>query len=84
MLRPRIDHAIHLQLDRLTYLLRDVERSGGRDNWSHLFSHGHKYPTVRSAIRQGKLRETSAYRYELTDTGRQYLTDVEAVRMQSA
>ena len=74
MNRPRIDKAIHAQIDRLTYLLRDVVRSGGNDRWSHLFSHGHKFPTVRSAVSQGYLRQlTGPYLYEITDAGRRYL-----------
>lgn len=77
MERERIDRAIHAQLDRLTSLLRDVDRSGGRDTWGHLWSHGHAYATIRSAINQEKLREIKTYHYALTDAGRQYLADIE-------
>jgi hypothetical protein len=86
MKRPRIDQAIHRQLDRLTSLLRDVVRSGGRDTWSHLFSHGHKFPTVLSAIRQGYLKEplSSSRYYELTENGREYLDSLETARLMDA
>lgn len=55
------------QIDRLAALLRDVKRSGGRDVWDHLKSHGHHRATVRSAIDRGYLRELVDDRYELTD-----------------
>ena len=74
MTRPRIDKAIHAQLDRLAYLLRDVDRSGGLDTWSHLFSHGHRFPTIKSAIRQGYLKEAAPYHYALTDDAREFLS----------
>jgi hypothetical protein len=61
------------QLARLASLLRDVARSGGKDRWSHLHSHGHKFQTVNSALRQGYLREPQSYNYELTEDGRAYL-----------
>jgi hypothetical protein len=77
MRRERIDAAIHAQIDRMVSLLRDVDRSGGSDRWSHLFSHGHKFPTVRSAVRQEYL-SADGYRYRLTDSGRQYLADLDA------
>lgn len=80
MQRPYIDRAIHAQLERLTAVLRDVERSGGQDRWSHLHSHGHAFATVRSAIRQGLLRGAH-YRYEITPAGKKYLTDLEVARM---
>ena len=83
MKRPRIDRAIHAQLARLTSLLRDIERSGGRDRWSHLHSHGHKYPTISSAKRQGYVRESQAYEYELTKSGRCYLRDIDEATLRS-
>lgn len=55
------------QIERMGALLRDVQRSGGTDRWSHLKSHGHHYPTVRSALERGYLREMVDDRYELTD-----------------
>lgn len=79
MNRDRIDAAAHAQIDRLTYLLRDVVRSGGKDRWSHLFSHGHRFPTVRSAVKQGYLQEATAYHYELTDAGRWYLDSLDGM-----
>lgn len=78
MKRERIDSAIHAQLNRRTSLLRDVDRSGGFDCWSHLHSHGHRYPTVRSAVSQEYLNETRPYHYEMTYAGRQYLADIDA------
>lgn len=75
MNRPRIDKAIHAQLDRLSYLLRDVDRSGGRDGWDHLKSHGHRMPTIQSAIRQGYLRTAAFRQWSLTGGGRHYLRD---------
>ena len=55
------------QIERMGALLRDVKRSGGKDHWSHLHSHGHSYSTVTSAVLRGYLREIGAYRYETTD-----------------
>jgi DNA-binding PadR family transcriptional regulator len=81
MRRPRIDVAIHAQLDRRTSLLRDVERSGGRDRWSHLQTHGHRFPTILSAVRQGYLKAEPSYVYEITDSGKQYLADIEIARL---
>lgn len=80
MRRERIDAAIHAQIDRLTYLLRDIVRSGGKDRWSHLFTHGHCHPTVRKAIGQGYIRETHPRHYEITESGTQYLDDIEAAK----
>lgn len=73
MQRDRIDKAIHAQIYRLTALLRDVVKSGGKDTWSHLFTHGHKHPTIRSAVKQGYLKHERAYRYEITEAGAAYL-----------
>jgi hypothetical protein len=81
MRRPRIDAAIHAQLDRCTSLLRDVERSGGRDSWTHLHSHGHRFPTVLSAVSQGYLKRESSYVFEITDAGQRYLEDIETARL---
>jgi len=81
MKRPHIDAAVHRQLDRMLALLRDVDRSGGRDRWSHLFSHGHRFPTVKSAVRQGYLCETSAYHYELTLAGGAHLAATDEAAM---
>jgi hypothetical protein len=69
MRRPSIDKAALAQLDRQSALLRDVIRSGGKDRWSHLFTHGHRYPTVRKAIRDGYLSEPRPYHYEITQAG---------------
>lgn len=72
--------AVHAQLDRLTYLLRDVVRSGGKDRWSHLFTHGHSHSTVRKAIGQGYIREPVHRHYEITEAGTRYLEDIETAK----
>lgn len=54
-------------------ILRDVERSGGLDRWSHLHSHGHHWKQVCAAVNRGDLNETSSYHYALTDAGRSAL-----------
>lgn len=79
MLRPRIDAAVIAQLDRLTYLLRDVVRSGGRDGWGHLRSHGHHYATILRAVRQGYLKHLypKSFGYEITQDGKNYLADMD-------
>ena len=81
MRRPRIDAAAHAQLDRRTSLLRDVVRSGGKDRWSHLHSHGHKFASVKHAVNLGYLKEFEAYKYEITEDGERYLADLEAARL---
>lgn len=81
MERERIDRAIRNQLDRRTHLLRDVVRSGGRDRWSHLQTHGHHFPTILSAVRNGYLKVEPSYIYEITDAGRSYLDDIDAVQL---
>ncbi len=77
MKRERIDAAIHAQLDRRTRLLRDVVRSGGKDRWSHLFSHGHHHATLLCAVRQGYLN-FAGLGYEITESGKRYLDDIDA------
>ena len=62
-----------MQTDKRQALLRDVIRSGGKDNWSHLHSHGHHFPTIRSAVNSGYLSEPRRYHYEITDAGRSYI-----------
>lgn len=81
MQRPRIDVAAHAQLDRRTSLLRDVVRSGGKDRWSHLHSHGHKFASVRHAVNYGYLKQVAAYEYEITESGERYLAEIEAARL---
>jgi hypothetical protein len=80
MRRPRMDVAVHAQLDRRTSLLRDVVRSGGKDRWSHLHSHGHHYATVLCAVRQGYL-SFMCLGYEITDSGKQYLDEIDAEQL---
>lgn len=59
------------KLARAHAVLRDVVRSGGKDNWSHLHSHGHSFSTVWACVNRGWLKAEGRYRYELTDTGSQ-------------
>lgn len=73
MKRASIDVAGLAQLERRETLLRDVIRSGGKDRWSHLFTRGHRYATILSAVRSGYLQETVVYEYEITEAGRQYV-----------
>lgn len=80
MQRERIDKAIHAMLDRRESLLRDVERSGGVDGWPHLFSHGHHYATVKSAVGDGLLRQ-DRHQYSLTRAGKEYLRDLELAKL---
>lgn len=54
---------------RARSVLRDVLRSGGKDRWSHLMSHGHSYATVRSCVKRGWLTEPMLYSYEITFSG---------------
>ena len=61
-------------IERMAALLRDVRRSGGKDRWSHLHSHGHSYSTVRSAVARGYLREPQSYNYELTADAAAFFT----------
>ena len=51
-------------------ILRDVYRSGGRDTWSHLHSHGHHFQQVRAAVNRGDLTASGRYHFVLTDKGR--------------
>ncbi len=80
MKRARIDQAVRKQLARLEVMLRDVHRSGGGDRWSYLFSRGHRFPTILSAVRQGHLSRND-YEFELTKQGHQYLDALEDARI---
>lgn len=51
-------------------ILRDVVRSGGVDNWSHLHSHGHHFTSVKACISRGDLTRIRAYHYAITEAGR--------------
>ena len=62
------------QIERMAALLRDVQRSGGVDRWSHLHSHGNSFSTVKSAVARGYLNETLAYHYKLTDDAAAFFT----------
>ena len=57
------------QRDARLAILRDVERSGGIDRWSHLHSHGHHYQQVRACVYRGDLAEPAPYNYRLTEAG---------------
>lgn len=70
MKRAPIDKAILVMHDRQNAVLRDVARSGGRDNFDHLSSHGHHHATIRRCIRIGYLSEPKRQVYELTGDGR--------------
>jgi hypothetical protein len=69
------------QFDRRTSLLRDVVRSGGRDRWPHLRSHGHHFPTILAAVRQGYLTFEPSHVFEITESGERYLANIEAARL---
>lgn len=84
MKRERMDQAALAQIDRLTYLLRDVERNGGEDHWRHLWSRGHRYPTILSAIRQMYLSKCGVCSYKITVSGKRYLTTLDEAQLRSA
>ena len=79
MKRDYIDVGVNAQIDRRERLLRDVIRSGGKDTWSHLFSHGHRFPTVKSAVSSGYLVKIRADHYEITDAGRSYVDSLDHI-----
>jgi len=54
-------------------ILRDVERSGGSDVWSHLHSHGHHFKQVMACVHRGDLLQERPYEFSLTDLGRSAL-----------
>lgn len=66
----RGDIAIETILFNERALLRDILRSGGRDNYDHLKSHGHHHSTIRRAIHIGFIKEPEPRRYRLTKAGR--------------
>lgn len=59
------------QRDARLAIVRDVDRSGGEDRWSHLHSHGHHYSQVMACVHAGQLEEIRAYFYRITPLGRQ-------------
>lgn len=77
MQRPRIDRAIHAQLDRLTRLLRCMDRIGGRATWGILWADGHHSATIRAAVRQRYLLQRGPNRWQLSAAGRRYLADLD-------
>jgi hypothetical protein len=81
MKRNRMDIAANAQFDRKLRALRCVDRSGGVARWSHMHSHGHKYPTIRSLVSAGYLIKRRSYEYELTKKGRSFLSDVNAASL---
>ncbi len=74
MERAHIDQAILAMLDRQDAVLRDVVRSGGRDNYTHLRSHGHHHATIRRCLKIGYLTEQRLGVYELTKDGQKACT----------
>lgn len=83
MNRESIDGAALAQFNRMMQALRCVERSGGTDRWSHMFSHGVKFPTIRSLVSRGYLT-ADGYQYELTEAGRQCLADVDEAKLRAS
>lgn len=71
MNRPRIDRAVRQQLARLEALLRDC-RCGGDVTWNRLFSRGHHFPTIMSAVRQGYL-DRNGYRFKIMPAGIEHI-----------
>ena len=56
-------------LERRYSFLLDIIRSGGRDRWSHLKTHGHHHATRDACLRLG-LIEGDKRVFEITDAGR--------------
>lgn len=54
-------------------ILRDVIRSGGRDRWSHLHSHGHHFKQVLACANRGDLEQLGPYEWRITSAGRRAL-----------
>lgn len=75
MKRTPIDVAILAILSRQNAVLCDVARSGGRDNYDHLRSHGHHHATIRRCIKIGYLSEPKRRVYELTGDGQNECTE---------
>lgn len=62
------------QQDARHAILRDVLRSGGRDHWSHLHSHGHHFKQVLAAVNRGDLEPLGPYEWRITPAGRNALS----------
>lgn len=77
MKRMSIDAAAYAQVDRMTRLIRDIQSHGGTAKWSELLLRGHKFPTVRSALAQGYLKEPHAYEYVMTHSGWWYINTLD-------
>ena len=86
MKRPYINQAICRQLARQEYVLRDILRSGGRDNWDHLKSHGHAFASILALIREGEVRalNISRRRFEITAAGRRHIAQLDFASMTGA
>ena len=61
-------------------ILRDVVRSGGKDRWSHLHSHGHHFKQVMACVHRGDLKSSVSYEFEITDAGRAALASTEGAK----
>ena len=77
MRRPSIDAAGLAQLARKDRLLREIIRRGGSMTWPGLFERGHRHPTVRLCLREGLLTELSPRHYEITQAGRDTITELD-------
>jgi hypothetical protein len=80
MRRPRIDAAARAQVDRLEALLRTIQ--GSPLTLKELYVRGYRYPTIKSAMTQGYLRERNSNgallnEYALTNSGKRYLATLD-------
>ena len=73
MKRDPIDQAAIAQWERLINLLLAVKCLRGRATWRQLFALDYRIPTIRSAIRQGYLREPTPHYYVISAAGMRYL-----------
>lgn len=63
------DFAIDQILRRRAAFLRDIIRSGGKDSWDHLKTHGHHHATRDSCLRIEYISGDKR-RFVITDAGR--------------
>jgi hypothetical protein len=84
MSRPSVDRAALAQLERKDRLLREVILRGGSMTWPGLFERGHKHPTVRLCVRERLLREPTRHHYEITQTGRDTIAQLDHAKWTGA